>query len=1187
MFFPTESAKASMYDAIYNSDFFSIMVYDRDGVIQEINPYTAALFGKDRSEIIGHTIHEFIPSGDDLSHRRSLEKLLRGDFPVLNYHHSFKRFDGKTAYAGGIARILNLPGEQPLVLSIFKDITDVHEARNSILAKSTMLQAALGDADVMTFAYYPATRTIVNDEAVMPRFRLPEEYEDISQCTLLKRLAPDAQKEFLRIFNDIDAGITHEPIDLFGCDGQHWARLSVKIAKQDDDGRTTMGVGVIADITELKQAQQLREEAEQERQTIAAYTKLILDNTEAVFILLDGDLQLLSAYPGGFKRPDLFKALIPQLPVTDVFNVIFGGLMNHADIDTIVAGLTETLATRQDFHYTFTIEYGSGLHVDLKATSAQGPSGKFGVVVTINNITDLENARAEAESANKAKSAFLANMSHEIRTPMNAIIGISEVALSKQLPADLRNDLQTIQNAGTGLLAIINDILDFSKIESGKFEIIPVEYTLPSLLMDVSNMISTRLTSKPVHLFLNIDPKLPFRLTGDDIRIKQILMNLLGNAVKFTKEGFIELCVDGEFIDDTTFKLTMKVIDSGIGIKPEDIGRLFGTFSQVDTRKNRSISGSGLGLAISKNFAGMMGGDVTVESRYGRGSTFTVTILQQVTDYTPIGEVKNRDSIRVLVLEREESVISSISRNLQKMGVAFDICRDPDHVRSYTDATHVILRRRSWDSLRYKLEFMFPKQNIYLWMENDETPSNDYLEFKQLQLPLMSLQLINAFNGDEIVRSMKSKAFDQSQIIPLTYARVLIVDDNATNLQVAKGLMAPYKMTVDMATSGFKALELLKTTQYDIIFMDHMMPEMDGIETTQYIRKMDGDYYKTVPIVALTANAMSDAKETFLSSGMDDFLAKPIEVRELNRVLKKYVQSKAPDGYIEDYLAQKAAEENAKEQPAPAPAVQTVAAAPIQNAASAAAGGDMLTTLLMQNNALLAQNTLLLQQLLGAAVPAAPVPAPVVPVEPQPAVETAPADDDRQIPGINMAAALEKYGGDTDIYHSILRAYCNDITEYETSLQKMFEARDMKNFTIAVHAIKGASRGVGADSLGELAFSLEKHGKNGDWASIESEYPLFANALHDMVAAVQAYVAAVLPDAQPADEKTSLDGFSADDIQALKSACSDMDYTAAEEILNRMDACSYPPADAEKLKTMLKYCADFEYDLLEDAVHEL
>ncbi|GHV43880.1 hypothetical protein AGMMS49546_26790 [Spirochaetia bacterium] len=411
---------------------------------------------------------------------------------------------------------------------------------------------------------------------------------------------------------------------------------------------------------------------------------------------------------------------------------------------------------------------------------------------------ELEEQTEKANAASRAKSDFLARMSHEIRTPMNAIIGISELALREENVSKTTEYVGSIRHAGENLLSIINDILDFSKIESGKLDILNAEYRFATLIGDSVNIIRTRLTEKPVILLTEIDPGLPSRLYGDESRIRQVLLNLLSNAVKYTREGTITLKIGrggkgGENesavppSNGDTMVIDFEVADTGVGIKEEDLDKLFGNFNRIDEKANRGIEGTGLGLAISLQLCRLMGGNITVKSVYGKGSVFTASVPQKVADSEALG------------------------------------------------------------------------------LSNNELDGSGSVDPKSLAVK---------FTAPE--------------------ARILLVDDVPTNLIVAEGLLAPYKTRVDSCASGEEAIKLVEENPYDIIFMDHMMPGMDGIEATDAIRaredqQMLKESAQRIPVIALTANAVSGMREMFLSKGFNDYLSKPIEISKLDEIMEKWI----------------------------------------------------------------------------------------------------------------------------------------------------------------------------------------------------------------------------------------------------------------------------------------------------------
>ena len=508
----------------------------------------------------------------------------------------------------------------------------------------------------------------------------------------------------------------------------------------------------------------------------------------------------------------------------------------------------------------------------------------------INNDTtkSLIVAKEDALSSARAKSNFLANMSHEIRTPMNAILGMTELILRDKPSDTVLEYASTIKNACSSLLAIINDILDFSKIESGKLEVVPAKYYMSSLLQDVIGVIKMRAESKNLPLVVNIDNSLPSYVIGDEVRVKQILINILGNAVKFTHEGHIRFTARGRVKKG---RLTLKFIitDTGIGIRKDEIDDVFTSFNQVDTKKNRNIEGTGLGLAISKQLCEMMEGYITLKSKYGCGSTFTVTLMQDVEDPKPIASVQNASNVRVLIYESRALYAESIENALDSLGCRFRTCTNQSDLYeqlSESEYSHIFASSLQYDKTRLLLQ----KKNLNITLIRI-AHNDDYNVDKNvctLNMPIHTLSVASILNNDSNSRyDFGSTDVRFSMIAPA--ARVMVVDDNLINLKVAEGILRAYELQVDTAISGAAAIEMIKSNRYDIIFMDHMMPEMDGIDTTIAIRSLEGEYYSKVPIIALTANAVSGVREMFKAEGMDDYLAKPIEVSQMDNMLKQWI----------------------------------------------------------------------------------------------------------------------------------------------------------------------------------------------------------------------------------------------------------------------------------------------------------
>ncbi len=401
--------------------------------------------------------------------------------------------------------------------------------------------------------------------------------------------------------------------------------------------------------------------------------------------------------------------------------------------------------------------------------------------VAAEESTALREARDDALRANQAKSEFLANMSHEIRTPLNAILGMNEMIM-RGASGNIKKYSFNVKSAGETLLSIINDILDFSKIESGKMEIVPVSYSLSSVLNDVYNMVSYKAGQKGLDFHMEVDPNIPDALYGDEVRLRQVVVNILNNAVKYTQKGSVTFTVKSRgTIQKDTLNLEFITQDTGIGIREEDKEKLFSKFQRLDLEKNRNIEGTGLGLAITVRLTEMMAGTITVDSVYGEGSTFTIRLPQTVETNDPIGDF----NARIEAALREE------------------------------------------------------------------------------------------------------KSYQESFTAPT--AHILVVDDNDMNLTVVESLLEKTRINIHTASSGQECLKLIQDNHYDIVFLDHMMPEMDGLETLARAKKLVDSKCKDTPYIALTANAVAGVKEMFLAKGFNDYLSKPVDGKTLERMVQKYL----------------------------------------------------------------------------------------------------------------------------------------------------------------------------------------------------------------------------------------------------------------------------------------------------------
>ena len=505
---------------------------------------------------------------------------------------------------------------------------------------------------------------------------------------------------------------------------------------------------------------------------------------------------------------------------------------------------------------------------------------------TASRIKLMAETNRELERVARMKSDFLANMSHEIRTPMNAVIGMAELALREVQSPVVKDYLQQIQSSGRNLLNIINDILDYSKIESGKLEIIPEEYEPMKELSEIANVLGTRIGDKKLELFLVSDGNVPRVLFGDAMRIRQVIINLANNAIKFTNEGHVRIDVSCEKKDEETVNLTIHIIDTGIGIKKEDMGKLFESFQQVDSKRNRSVEGTGLGLAITKRLVQSMGGVTGVQSEYGKGSDFWFTIPQRIVDRdTGFGIIEPEEKILMLYdpVQSHNDIFFELTRGF---GVCSSVLTSMDEYVPSTKKDFILFSDYNMNDELSVFVDAHPDTEFIMVCAPDADTETGRDNLHVFRRPLTYVKLVYMLNGED---DSKRDA-EKERLISFTApdAKILIVDDNPINITIAEGLLSPLKMQVDAAGGGREAIEKVEANEYDIVFMDHMMPEIDGCDAAVAIRDM-GKKIKQPIIIALSANVLEEARFQFEEAGMNDFVAKPVDVRVITEKTKKWL----------------------------------------------------------------------------------------------------------------------------------------------------------------------------------------------------------------------------------------------------------------------------------------------------------
>ncbi len=726
-------------------------------------------------------------------------------------------------------------------------------------------------------------------------------------------------------------------------------------------------------------------------------------------------------------------------------------------------------------------------------------------IVYILNRMRMEGVARQKETidslreAERSKDDFMANVSHEIRTPINTICGMSEIVLREELSDQVRADVFSIQTAGRSLQSIVSDVLDFTEMQTGKMELVEETYNITSTINDVINMSMARKNEKEIDLIVDCDADLPGGLVGDEQKIRRVIMNLVNNALKFTVEGCVTIVI-GFRKTDYGINLIVQVRDTGIGMKKESLEKLFNSFNQVDTKRNRQKTGIGLGLAISQALVERMGGFITVSSEFGRGSEVQFVIPQKVADASPIAAVKDRERVNVAIyvdMERydrpevREAYGQVIFHMISQLRVRCHVCQNLSELKRRAERetfTHVFISIEEYEEDRDYFDRMSQTVRVVAVIErfNDVRVLNPRIQ--KLYKPFFILPIVMALNDERMVQGIDA-SYDYQGRFTAPDAAVLIVDDNLMNIRVLEGLLQPYRIRADIATGGAEALEKIEGMGYDLVFMDHMMPEMDGVETLQRIRRKQGSYFKKLPVVAVTANAVGGMREVFLNEGFQDFIAKPIEISVLERVLRRVLPQEKLIPVKEETKTEKQEREPAADRDTARPARRT----------------DL------------------------------------------------PADVFDEQKGLAYCGTLKDY-------IEILRLIRSNGPADRRRIEDLYQAGDWKEYATLVHALKSTMLSVGVAKLSAMAKELELAGKREDEGFIRAHHEELMREYRrvlDLLNESQA-VGRKEQRAEAAGDTEELEEGELDKLaMAFEDAAYAFDKAKMEELAGRLSRCSF------------------------------
>ena len=832
---------------------------------------------------------------------------------------------------------------------------------------------------------------------------------------------------------------------------------------RDEQGRYFQYALISPDITERKRTEAaLRESAE--------YFRALFDESPVAAAIQAPDFRIVRANAAHTR---MLGYTIDQVIGKDPINFYHPDDMDAAHASRRALYRSERGPTT--FERRMLTGDGRTIWVRGHSVRFSDAGGERYTLTILENITEskhvehvLREAKELAESASRAKSQFLANMSHEIRTPMNGVLGMTELLLGTPLSDKQRRFAEAVYRSGESLLEIINDILDFSKIEAGKLELESVDFNLRTVVEDVFELLAPRAHQKRLELASRIEPSVPNVVRGDPMRLRQVLTNLVGNAIKFTEAGEVVVTVGCRAQPpEAPQRVSFEVRDSGIGMRPEALEKLFTVFMQADQSMSRRYGGTGLGLAISKQLVELMGGQITVESRFGEGSVFRFDVPLPAGEAAVIAAPANVGQLRgrrVILVEDNPTNRSILEAQLRGFGMdvatadngatALELLRAAARASTPFDAAVIDMKMPIMDGLTLATELRRDPQLVDVRMVmltslgsgNEARLAYDSGIEAYLTKPVRQAELVEALG--RVLQTESPSAPPILTVAPGRRARVLIVEDNAVNQEVARAMLAELGCSIRVAADGREALAVLRDDTFDLVFMDCQMPEMDGFEAVRRFRASAATGYATrgdVPIVALTANALAGDAERCIAAGFDDYLAKPVRKEQLDGALLRWVGEVG------------------------GPATSDAATEP---------------------------------------------PAPAIEPTPQPADETVSRDERPTIDltVIDLIRDMERRGA-TRLLERLVATYITTAARLVAQAAFALKSGDVPSLQHAAHTLKSSSANLGAIELSRRFAALERHARGGaidaareEWGATQLEYERAIKVLQEILAADEAVV---------------------------------------------------------------------------------